>query len=274
MASNVYGESSKEGMNGETDISQPKLKKARFLWEVKGKHHLKEYENKISQENESQAKTDPLKVDLNKESKNNSTSLSTPNISNNRLIQDYCCVQSFLEKSGNFIHSSMGEACVSCCHNDMENANFARWHNKQMVRYDIENKINAAIEMCSASNLEDCAHLDVANIVNEIENDIEVNNRGILMAIKSCGLKTHDCIPEEIQQDPCHVTNECVPSKSSVPDSRVNVNKPEIHMTHSTESISDDNHLQTDEAKNYEMNSKFWNTAVSAAIYEKGLTYN
>ncbi|KAJ3640583.1 hypothetical protein Zmor_027139 [Zophobas morio] len=178
MGNEDCGESSQQNEN---EVERP-LKKAKYVWQVKGKYHLKaNYENK----------TEP-KVETSKEKR---CDCSEQNIREERK-----CIDKFLAKTESFLDSDDDESVsrnidksisneipITLVSPNPKNQDYylRKWQARQIARGYIDNTINKVLENWSS------APFDAEDFVENCDDDGRIENQGILMAIEAHGLQSN-----------------------------------------------------------------------------------
>lgn len=175
----------KSGCSHQTDFNQNDrpLKKAKYVWEVKGKYHLKS--------------NDKSKMDEN--GKNISCGCDKVNSIQNEGYKEKC-IDALLAKTESILDSDEDnasqpqniETSISSeipitlitpkPHN--EEYYLQKWQAKQLARAYIDNTINSVLENWSTTRI----IFDAEDFVENCINDGHVEDEGILMAIQAHGL--------------------------------------------------------------------------------------
>ncbi|KAL3277787.1 hypothetical protein HHI36_013129 [Cryptolaemus montrouzieri] len=257
MDNSFHGESS--GIQNHNDESSPELKKARLI-------------SKVNLEHLNPSAANSLEENVSMNSQANQISIEAP-AGNQRTSHDNhrCCdVQSLLRRT---------EETFDCHLLENENRNgeescdnlFLFWHNRQMFRCYMENHINSVLEDFIGDKPQMLDSLGFSNLVEGRETNIK--NEGILMAIESHGLKSNINIIAKCSddQESNHIREY---SPNSVMERELNNTEAFLSRTPNqltTNKVS----LEPEVSNIYQVNSSdFLTTAVSAAIYEKGLSHS
>lgn len=244
--------------NDEPDESEKPMKKARFLWEVKGKHHLK----------------DSYKNNINTSINNNSSEPEAVNTTNESeldekhagdcLKKDPCnCLQQFLSRSEDImvdIEDEMNSNQIedeydfplSLLGSNEKNQDYylRKWQARQIARGFVDNTINSVLETWATRPS------DVGDFVENCHNDGQVEDDAILMAIQEHGLQSRD---ESRDGGRLRFSSELKEQMAA------------ILVRESGE--SSDLESEFGGSRHTEDNLDFMNAAVSAAIEKKGLSY-
>ncbi|XP_060526612.1 uncharacterized protein LOC132702162 [Cylas formicarius] len=243
------------------------LKKARYVWEVKGKHHMKKTE---AHSPRNQEVPNPSGVTMRE--------LQGPSD---------CCLESFLSKTEEILDRDYSDdEEKSSLENVIENEIpvtlvLARpknqdyylrlWQAQQIARSYVDNTVNSMLERFNDRSL------DVSSLIEDCENDGQVEDDAILMAIQAHGLQS-----VVLQQSPrqSEVESRCdKPAVDLICENYENYQRErenEFSVTSTSSSTSggtpSSNSNQFEEDLSDQMD--FLNAAVSVAIQEKGLTYS
>lgn len=226
------------------------LKKARYLWEVKGKHHLKESYS-------SNPKTSHNVNPKQQETSDVEGRSSKQHVKNCENKTPCHCWQQFLLKSENILDNMEDQI-------EDEDENFPpsligtkkksndyylrKWQARQIARGFVDNTINSVLE--SWTTRPD----DIGDFVENCRNDGQVEDDAILMAIQEHGLQS------------------TTPSRESTTLRFSSGSKEQmtaILVKEISEHYSDSNSL-SESGENFD----FMNEAVSVAIEKKGLSYS
>ncbi|XP_066252607.1 serine-rich adhesin for platelets-like isoform X1 [Euwallacea similis] len=184
---------------GETSDEGKPLKKARYLWEIKGKGHLKTSKDPSSSFQEAQ-----LPVDFQKPccSKTEPTTSPKADSGPKSSCCDDCCLETFLAKTEDIMvrdssddddseklpleNSIENEIPVTLVSAQPKNQDYylKKWQARQIARGFVDNTINSMLE-----NWVD-RPFDATNFVEDCANDGQVEDDAILMAIQSHGLQS------------------------------------------------------------------------------------
>lgn len=180
----------KSGCSHHTDFNQNDrpLKKAKYVWEVKGKYHLKSNEK---------TKTG--------ESSNTNISCGCDKMNNieNEAYKEKC-IDALLEKTESILDSDEDNATqlqnietsisseipitLITPKPHVEDYYLQKWQARQIARGYIDNTINSVLENWSNTN----APFDAEDFVENCINDGHVEDEGILMAIQAHGLQSKE----------------------------------------------------------------------------------
>lgn len=248
MSKHDRGESSR---CNEQDEHEKPMKKARFLWEVKGKYHLKDSLNKN-----------------NNKDQNNKAALETDNTTDetfqNEEHADQCekkepcnCLQQFLSKSEDILididddmnsNQIEGDAFdfPSLLGSNEKNQDYylRKWQARQIARGFVDNTINSVLETWATRPS------DVGDFVENCHNDGQVEDDAILMAIQEHGLQSR---VESRDGGKLRFSSELKEQMAAILVKETSDLEQEVRQT--------------------EENFDFMNAAVSAAIEKKGLSY-
>lgn len=239
------------------------LKKARFLWEVKGKHHLKDT---CKNNNNTSQNHDLDEVDVPEQNNKVEVSSSLSKHAANCEKKETCnCLQQFLSKSEDFMESIYDDEFNS---NQIDEENdfplsllgpqeknndyyLRKWQARQIARGFVDNTINSVLETWTIRPFDD------GDFVENCRNDGQVEDDAILMAIQEHGLQSRG---EARDGGRLRFSNELREQMAN------------ILIRETTEKLFNpdqgcDSFTQTGE------NLEFINAAVSAAIEKNGLSY-
>lgn len=177
---NDYGECSHHGESSE--FGRP-LKKAKYVWQVKGKYHLKaSYQNK----------PEPP-VESNKEAR-------TCDCSKTTIAEERKCIDNFIAKTESFFDSDEEEEISRNIDKSISNEIpitlvspypknqdyfLRKWQARQIARGYIDNTINSVLETWVS------APFDAEDFVENCDDDGHIEDEGILMAIQAHGLQSN-----------------------------------------------------------------------------------
>ncbi|CAH0553566.1 unnamed protein product [Brassicogethes aeneus] len=240
MAAYEKGEHSKSEENSPN--GEKPLKKARYEWEVKGKHHLKEKSGNINTNNNIPSSSTVQEV------KEHRCFLSVPT-SDDIVLSDE---EEWTDH--NIDQAISNEIPVTLVSPKNQEYYLRRWQARRVARGFVDNTINTILE----TYMNQPSDFDASDLVENCENDGQVEDEGILMAIQSHGLQsninqstsTSKIFPEATMDNYTNYHHEISTSSRSFP---------------STEPTSCDN-LQMEDPMD------FLNAAVSAAIDKNGLS--
>lgn len=282
----------------ELNEDEKPLKKARYVWEIKGKYHLKEtYKNNntISQNN-------------NIIQPNSSTSILNNNNNSSEGVRQTveekeeehkecakknkgcCCIQSFLTKTESIMDSDLEDSDLPMNNNlDVSSSNeipvslvslkpknqdyyLQKWQARQIARGFVDNTINSVLETWNNPPF------DAVDFVENCANDGQVEDDAILMAIQSHGLQSsrnlHQLSSRE-QADMASILSGGLEEFRQ--DNFENYHKEqESHGSQencNSDSMSSDSNVGNKTDLEMDDPMDFLNAAVSVAIQKKGLSY-
>lgn len=271
MGSEEIGNCSSDKSDDYVNGSEQPLKKARYVWQLKGKYHLKDnLESPKSSEHYRQITT----------SENNADGPNIPDTASvNQSVGCHgnCYVEDLLEQSEklmsyddssedectqNIVKSICDEIPVTLVKPNLKRDDYLqKWQARQVVKGYMDNTINQVLETCMISRNE------ASNVIERIENDDQVEDEGILMAIQLHGLHSNTeslCTSNRTQMDPSFANG--LEIEEFTLDNYQNVHK-EIIKNKMTDK-------ENDSFVNTELgdHSHFLEAAVSVAIQKKGLS--
>ncbi|KAJ3628013.1 hypothetical protein MTP99_015340 [Tenebrio molitor] len=169
--------------NDSCEMSRP-LKKAKYVWQVKGKYHLKaNYQNKAEGTNSKEKRNCSCDAHINKEE-----------------ICKGNCIDTFLAKtealldsdedetiSKNIDKSISNEIPITLVSPNPKNQDYylRKWQARQIARGYIDNTINSVLETWVS------APFDAEDFVENCDDDGHIEDEGILMAIQAHGLQSN-----------------------------------------------------------------------------------
>lgn len=172
MGNEDYGESSRgnEEEEEEEENTRP-LKKAKYVWQVKGKYHLKA------------------------SCQNKTPGLPEENVQNNNNIDKFLArTESILESSDeeesskNIDRSISNEIPITLVSNTKNQDYYLKkWQTRQIARGYIDNTINSVLETWAST----APWIDAEDFLDKCEDDGQVEDEGILMAIQAHGLQSN-----------------------------------------------------------------------------------
>lgn len=257
MGNEDAGESSRKS---EDTTNETPLKKARYVWQVKGKYHLKN-SHKRAKDAENKEVLDP---DLAIPTCEHNTMDKEAQLDQNSLPFHFskidCNLDVLLNKSEEIMNRDVSERIledastisddvpVSLTAPNLKNEDYylLRWQARQVAKGFVDNTINRVLEHWTL------ASFDAANFVENCDNDGKVEDEGILMAIQSHGLRPDS--PRE--------------GSSGSQESRNPVAYQEIAKS----ALENANNELRQTEQNLDNQMDFLNAAVSVAISEKGLS--
>lgn len=238
------------------------LKKARYLWEVKGKHHLKD-NCKLNNNNKKKCID---KMDKVEETSTMDDLKSYPKHIPNCENKDSCnCLQQFLAKSEDIMDNIEEELDLNPLEDvedfplsllgpqEKNNDYYLRkWQARQIARGFVDNTINSVLETWTTRPP------DTSDFVENCCNDGQVEDDAILMAIQEHGLQSR---AEPRGRGRLQFSSELKEQMAS------------ILVRESSENCSNSPDRDFGGYPQAEENLEFINAAVSAAIEKKGLSY-
>lgn len=295
MGSDGLGECSRKtdsensGDDGAGDPERP-LKKARYVWQVKGKYHLKDSFNNVNKDQNDPAEGSST---MNETSTEEDLDNNCANNNNNNVeCRGRCCIEALLARSElmmaseessdeeqtqkNMDKSISDEIPVTLVKDNQKNQDYylMKWQAKQVAKGYLDNTINKVLESWMVA-----LPFDANDFVENCDNDGQVEDEGILMAIQSHGLQSGNqnwgesssnqdngdissvsfMRPQELAESTMdnyqNVHNELLKNKSS-----------ETELTNYNEDTSGFDNIEMGDHTN------FLDAAVSVAIQKKGLT--
>lgn len=197
MENENVGEYSKKKHLDEMDSDRP-LKKAKYLWQVKGKYHLKD-NNTISDNTNEDVSTSSVQC-------NNDNIDSVP-ITNNNMSQarnknicsDRSCIEALIASSDKIMDFSEPESPPKNIDKSIsdeipitlvkppknEDYYLRKWQARQIAKGFVDNTINRVLESWMVA-----APFDATDFVENCDHGGKVEDEGILMAIQSHGLQS------------------------------------------------------------------------------------
>ncbi|XP_074034836.1 uncharacterized protein [Leptinotarsa decemlineata] len=268
------------------------LKKARFVWEVKGKYHLKDSRKNNNPDlsntfaSNNQTKNDNM---IANERSEKEIQCST---NQNQECSSRCCLETLLTKTES-IMSNVNEEFSSIVDGvflDEDPITFVslkrkteeyflqKWQARQLARGFVDNTINSVLDTYSNPPF------DATDFVENCQNDVQVEDDAILMAIQSHGLQS-----SSQRNIPCFKSSENNISfkkaeiEESTQDNFENVQSELIKENVSTSNSNDTDMMYCGSSCSSQMDQRntvsedpmeFLNAAVSAAIQKNGLSYS
>lgn len=255
------------------------FKKAKYMWQLKGKYYLKNEYKRAEQ------KVTPKTY----ESDNVDVNISRPNNSKS----GYCnSVQTcnYIPTSRSGTRKPIDEIPLSMVKNINDDEYLHKWQTKRIAQSFIDNTINMILENWKISPFDAC------DLVENCANGGQIEDEGILMAIQSHGLQsTNDStsripnVKEDIIQcqDSCSAISPTQIERSL--NQNLEVNRSQIYQstmdnytntqneTNQQKSAIDLNNVNSvpNEENEFKTDDSldFLRTAVSVAIEKKGLSY-
>lgn len=283
MSNKDLGEHSRKTRNDNENGEERPFKKAKYIWQLKGKYHLKEnYKQSNTVEMKEGCSKEPVK-----EQKLDENIVNTNNNNTNTKTCNKCCLDTLLARSNallesedssdlevnpnNIDRSIYDEIPVTLVTPNQTNQDdyLSKWQARQVAKCYVDNTINSILEQWKL------APVDAADFVENCDNDGHVEDEGILMAIQSHGLQSGLNNPSNAIQGWNGETSNDLSLSSRFFE--------ETSFDESTldnfENVCYENRRRAEQemncdSDNYEMNDQtdFLSTAVSVAIQKKGLS--
>lgn len=289
MGNNDLGEHSRKTRNdSKNDLEERPFKKAKYVWQLKGKYHLKDsYKQPNNAEmvegcskesnEEGQVKEDVTAIVNNNNSKNktcNKCCLDTLLARSNALLESED--SSDLEINSNNIERSISdEIPVTLVKPNLKNHDdyLSKWQARQLAKCYVDNTINSILEQWRPVE----RPVDAADFVENCDNDGQIEDEGILMAIQSHGLQSSNNIDyhESGMSRDCNLSSALFQSaclEESALDNYENVYY-ESRKNAEQEMLCDSD-VEKGEAYEITDQMDFLSAAVSVAIQKKGLSYS
>ncbi|XP_065157356.1 uncharacterized protein [Atheta coriaria] len=204
--------------SSKADLDQERpFKKARYIWQLKGKYHLKS--------SASQQQSTPLHSACSNHSSDTDSDLENIPYSNNQPTTR--------------IDKTVPITLVMP-NNHTQDEYLEQWQASQMAKGYIDNTINSLLEMWKIAPFD-------SDVMEDLENDEQVEDEGILMAIQSHGLQT------------------------SAPALQSHSKPTDATTSHKTAAFRTANNTPV-AIESVDNDDQFLSAAVSAAIKKKGLT--
>lgn len=202
MDMNNGGETSKQKNNDLCDSDRP-LKKARYLWQVKGKYHLKDNNSKnFNSENMVTEDIEPKSINIEKENITDETHTDNNEVqsknNNSSDVRDRNIVEQLILSTDKIFdfpsspHRSIDKSIydeipITLVKPRPKNEDFylRKWQARQIAKGFVDNTINRVLENWMV------APFDATDFVENCDNDGQVEDEGILMAIQSHGLHSN-----------------------------------------------------------------------------------
>lgn len=310
MGNEGFGEHSRKKDDNESE--ERPFKKARYVWQLKGKYHLKKHykseKNKSNDSSEGSSRNSSYSdntVDI--EQNNNNNNNNEPE-ENNNTCRSRCCIDSILAQSNAIMESDDFEQEVSSSNIDRSLSEeipvslvqvpknkddlLYKWQARQVAKSFVDNTINTILEHCKL------APFDATDIIENCENGEKVEDEGILMAIQSHGLQSNStnsfstnvsCFPSNSTQVPCFPSGPSNTSQSSSEkfqhidesalDNFENTQNEIVKQSHASENVEElacdlngENEAENNSDMRMEDPMDFLNAAVTVAIQKKGLS--
>lgn len=244
------------------------FKKARYMWQLKGKYYLKnEYQQNNNNSRNVHLPSKEYKncesIDMVHHRPNNSKAITCDSIGK-------CNIPTINDRTS---RDCMEEIPLSLVQNDDDDDDYLyKWQNKRIAQSFIDNTINMILENWKISPF------DASDLVENCANGGQIEDEGILMAIQSHGLQS----PTERS----FVRNNNNNNNNKVKDIECQ-DMSSSGLNHTLFQSTMDNYTNTqNESINQELNDvcketecktddsmDFLRTAVSVAIEKKGLSY-
>ncbi|XP_018322254.1 uncharacterized protein LOC108734971 [Agrilus planipennis] len=260
-----------ENLKSKQDISkgdedERPFKKARHVWQIKGKYHLKDTMNSEPSERGESSKNSGGNFERMGSGSNmaEEVNMNISSVKCDHKIHTPCDIITKAEKlmdsddssedepvSQNIEKSISDEIPVTLVESNPKNQDYylQKWQARQLAKGFIDNTINKVLESWKISPF------DATDLIETCENDTLVEDRGILMAIQSHGLQSN------VDGNSLYPVNDPYQSEiSSFSDSDLENYQNaqnELMKTDSNEAVNDP--------------TTFLDTAVSFAIQKKGL---
>ncbi|XP_057659583.1 uncharacterized protein LOC130895941 [Diorhabda carinulata] len=255
--------------SGPSDGEKP-LKKARFVWQLKGKHHLKEsvetntVDNEEKNQDEQLSETDEQNIDL---VGNEATSSNS-----HKSGCNCCCLQSLLEKTSDDINNELDKISndinftMGCPDSKNQEYYLHKWQARQIARGFVDNTVNSLLETWCNSSVQ-------SDEDDHYPNDGQVEQDAILMAIQSHGLQSSSLHLRPTTSSSNHERN--LIDEFTNDNAENERNKEEEAEVYTAEGNSSSNASIpiNEESLGMEETMDFLNAAVSVAIQKKGLSY-
>ncbi|GJQ69037.1 hypothetical protein Trydic_g6208 [Trypoxylus dichotomus] len=198
MGNNDLGEHSRKTRNDNENGEERPFKKAKYVWQLKGKYHLKE---SYKQPNDSNTKESCSKDVIEEDQATDDTAIANNNNLKNKNCNK-CCLDTLLARSNallenedpsdlevsssNIDRSIHDEIPVTLVKPNLKNQDdyLSKWQARQVAKCYVDNTINSILEQWKL------APVDAADFVENCDNDGHVEDEGILMAIQSHGLQS------------------------------------------------------------------------------------
>lgn len=257
------GNSSKEN-----EYERP-FKKARYMWQLKGKYYLK---NEYQQNNNNNRN-----IQLPSKEHKNCENMDLMNYESNNSKT------TTLDNFSNYIYSTNGkmegdvteEIPLSMVKNTEDNDDYLhKWQNKRIAQSFIDNTINMILENWKISPF------DASDLVENCANGGQIEDEGILMAIQSHGLQSatersfirnnNNNIDKNLKDVQCQDRSNSSLNHTlfqSTMDNYTNTQNESINQELNNDCKGMGNDCKTDDSMD------FLRTAVSVAIEKKGLSY-
>ncbi|CAG9865231.1 unnamed protein product [Phyllotreta striolata] len=236
-----------------SDGNKP-LKKARYVWEVKGKHHLKEtYKTTQINNNNNNNEVDfTLNNNRNKASKESAKSGERSEEPPHTKCCNSCCIQKILEEAdGLEADAPPDRVPLTLVEPSPKNEEYylRKWQARQIARGYVDNTINCVLDTLSSRPT------DADDMVDNYENDGRVEDDAILMAIQSHGLQSSARLEEPFGSNS---------REEGKPSTRGNLENFENERKEREITNGERSEVET---------MDFLSAAVSVAIQKKGLSY-
>lgn len=279
MPKQFRDESSNE--SGPSDGEKP-LKKARFVWELKGKHHLKESHknNTVSNDEKIQEEqiTEADNIEDQQENNNIDIGESEATSSNSHKSGcNCCCLQSLLEKTSDDINNELDKISndlnVTMGRPDSKTQEYYlhKWQARQIARGFVDNTVNSLLETWCNSSVQ-------SDEDDHYRTDGQVEQDAILMAIQSHGLQSSSSRPATSNSDHEVLERNLIMDEftndnlENVENERLKEQESEVYRPEGNSS-SNASIPMNEESLGMEETTDFLDAAVSVAIQKKGLSY-
>ncbi|XP_018575691.1 uncharacterized protein LOC108914365 [Anoplophora glabripennis] len=283
----------------EPNEDEKPLKKARYVWEVKGKYHLKDtYKNNntVNKNNNTEAGLSDSNKKCVDNKKHDDKEGATVKKQNESCSSNKCCIESFLAKTEAIMDSDVDEDDVPVSNLDCnilkeipvtlvspmprnQDYYLRKWQARQIARGFVDNTINTVLETWINPPF------DAADFVENCDNDGQVEDDAILMAIQSHGLQSNargnvQFSSSADEREIAFVRNPEI--EESTLDNFENYQNELIKEQENVSSSSNGDSMSCDssisnpgEGESLDIGDPmdFLNAAVSVAIQKKGLSY-
>lgn len=187
------------------------LKKAKYVWEVKGKYHLKSNEKNKIEESDKSLFCGCEKVN-NVDDKNYKDKCIDALLAKTESIFD--SDEDNASQPQNIETSISNEIPITLVSPKPQNEDYylQKWQAKQIARGYIDNTINSVLENWSNTNVP----FDAEDFVENCINDGHVEDEGILMAIQAHGLQSQETTQKPLEGADQENTHEKVGIRNDV----------------------------------------------------------
>lgn len=288
MGNKDLGEHSRKTHNENDKDEERPFKKAKYVWQLKGKYHLRE---SCQQSTNSDVKEGSSK-DPTRERKINE---DTTNMNNNNLTNkncNKCCLDTLLARS-NALLESEDSSDLDVSTNNLDRSLYdeipvtlvkpkpknqddylSKWQARQVAKCYVDNTINSILEQWKL------APIDAADFLENCDNDGHVEDEGILMAIQSHGLQSGLHNPNVFnvgifaERGPPHHLPSALFQSTRLEESVLDNYENDYYESRKNGEQEMLCNSDTDKGEAYGMSDQidFLSTAVSVAIQKKGLS--